>query len=136
MLGYSMGGVAGYTEQDQTGYQGYFVKQTAYVAGLGPKFARCDGASDEPFGIIVRGGEGASATNPKSVVVIRRGPAPIVAHDTSLAVGANVGTHSDGTGIAKTADKDIIMGQITKPAAAGGDVGEIDLVGPGYISKT
>lgn len=125
-----------YTIQDQTGYQLYWVYQTgAYVEGKGIPVARCITGNEEPIGILIRGGEGASATNPSSVTVRRRGQTAFKAASGGVAIGAKIGPDAGGLTIAKTADGAIANGTCIK--ASGTDAGDIGLAildGPSTIS--
>lgn len=122
--------VTAYTEQDQTGYQGYGVYQSAeWVDGKGAKVARCAAGTEKVFGVLVRGGEGASATNPLSVNVVKQGRVPVIAGTGDLGYGDWVGVEAGGQFVAKTSDGDIVCGVCVK-GAVDGSVALVDLCQP------
>lgn len=122
-----------YTEQDQQNYQGYFVYQVDYVQGKGAKVARCSAGSEKAYGVTLRGGEGASATNPLSMTVVREGRCPVIAGAGGLDVGDRVGIEAGGAGIAVTADGAAFYGICVKAADKDG-IAMVDLAPLAYIS--
>jgi hypothetical protein len=112
--------IPGYTEESQAGYQGYFVYQVDYVVGKGAKFARTVTGAEKAAGVILRGGEGASATNPLSIVVVKQGRVPVIAGAGGLDINDLVGTAAGGRGIAVTADGAAFYGRCVKAADEGG----------------
>lgn len=132
MSGQNVFDIACYTEQDQTGKQGYGVYQSAgKTDGLGIKVTRFAAGTEVPFGVVVRGGEGAGSGTPKSVVVRRIGVCPVVCTSAGLAVGAHVGFDSAGKAIAKVLNKEWVMGECIKAGAAvDGSIAEVLLTAP------
>lgn len=123
-----------YTVQDQTGYQGYGVYQSAdFVEGLGVKVTRCAAGTEKPYGVIVRGGEGASATNILSVNVVKQGIVPVIAGTGDITYGAWVGVEAGGQFVEKSTDGDIVCGMCVK-GAADGSVGLVALCDPFTLS--
>lgn len=126
--------VPAYTEQDQTGYQGYGVYQSAdFVEGKGVKVTRCAAGSEVPYGVLVRGGEGASATNPLSVNIVKQGIVPVIAGTGDLAYGDWVGVEAGGQWVAKTTDGDVVCGRCVK-GATDGSIALVDLCEPHTLS--
>lgn len=110
--------VPAYTEQAQLGYQGYFVYQSGdYTEGLGVKITRCSAGTERPYGVVVRGGEYAGASDPQSVVIRKQGVAPVVAGSGDLEYGDLVKTAAGGKGIVAESDGDIVAGRCIKGAA-------------------
>lgn len=116
------------TVTDLSAAQYHFVKLSADNT-----VAICAQTTDKPIGILQNKPVGASgAAKAARVRVI--GVSRLVAGG-QLVAGNDIGTHSDGTGVAKSADKDIIMGQVLEGAASGG-VATVAIYGAAYISKT
>ena len=96
--------------------QYHWVEISAEHARGVPQVDVCDGASDATFGILQN-----KPTAGQEAVVRVEGVSRLIAEDTTLAIGAKAGTHSNGHGIAKASAGDYYQAIVISAAAAGGD---------------